>query len=117
MLKKLSLMLRLGLLLLVSAALLSGGCSTVKKWAGYGTDDEDEETVPPEAQQETVMIDGKPYVRSKNPYWLTEPQAPEYLYVEKGTEFVGAQQYPDKFPGQGHGCATGQGCGQDDPAG
>ena len=39
------------------------------------------------------MIDGKPYVRSKNPYWLSEPQAPEYLYVEKGTEFVGAQQY------------------------
>ena len=39
------------------------------------------------------MIDGKPYVRSKNPYWLTEPQAPEYLYVEKGKEFVGAQQY------------------------
>ena len=93
MLKKLSLMLRLGLLLLVSAALLSGGCSTVKKWAGYGSDDEDEETAPPEARQETVMIDGKPYVRSKNPYWLTEPQAPEYLYVEKGTEFVGAQQY------------------------
>ena len=93
MLKKLSLMLRLGLLLLVSAALLSGGCSTVKKWAGYGTDDEDEETAPPEARQETVMIDGKPYVRSKNPYCLSEPQAPEYLYVEKGKEFVGAQQY------------------------
>ena len=93
MLKKFALMLRLGLLLLVSAALLSGGCTTVKKWAGYKTDDEDEETVPPEAQQETVMIDGKPYVRSKNPYWLTEPQAPEYLYVEKGKEFVGAQQY------------------------
>jgi len=93
MLKKLSLILRLGLLLLVSAALLSGGCSTVKKWAGYGSDDEYEETSPPEAQQETVMIDGKAFVRSKNPYWLTEPQAPEYLYVEKGTEFVGAQQY------------------------
>ena len=93
MLKKLSLILRLGLLLLVSAALLSGGCSTVKKWAGYGSDDEYEETAPPEAQQETVMIDGKAFVRSKNPYWLTEPQAPEYLYVEKGTEFVGAQQY------------------------
>ena len=95
MLKKLSLMLRLGLLLLVSAALLSGGCSTVdtvKKWVGYGTDDEDEETVPPEARQETVMIDGKPYVRSKNPYWLSQANAPEYLYVEKGTEFVGAQQ-------------------------
>ena len=92
MLMKLALILRLGLLLLVSAALLSGGCTTVKKWAGYKTDDEDEETVPPEAQQETVMIDGKAYVRSKNPYWLTEPQAPEYLYVEKGKEFVGAQQ-------------------------
>jgi hypothetical protein len=92
MLKKFALMLRLGLLVLVIAALLSGGCTTVKKWAGYGTNDEDEETVPPEAQQETVMIDGKPYVRSKNPYWLSYPQAPEYLYVEKGKEFVGAQQ-------------------------
>ena len=117
MLKKLSLMLRLGLLLLVSAALLSGGCSTVKKWAGYGTDDEDEETAPPEARQETVMIDGKPYVRSKNPYYLTEPLAPEYLYVEKGREFVGAQQYADRFPGQGRRRGTGQGRGQDDPAG
>jgi hypothetical protein len=90
-------LLRLGLLLLVVAALLvAGGCSaysSVKQWAGWGSaSDEDEEMVPPEAQQETVMIDGKPYVRSKNPYWLTEPQAPEYLYVEKGTEFVGAQQ-------------------------
>ena len=85
-----TLILRLGIRLLVSAALLLGGCSTyssAKKWAGYGTNDEDEETVPPEAQQETVMIDGKPYVRSKNPYWLTEPQAPEYLYVQKGAEF------------------------------
>jgi hypothetical protein len=88
-------MLRLGLLLLVSVALLSGGCSSytkVKQWAGYGNDDEDEETVPPEAKQETVMIEGKPYIRSKNPYWLTEPLAPEYVYVEKGKEFVGAQQ-------------------------
>ena len=93
MLTKLSLMLRLGLLLLVSVALLSGGCTTVKKWAGLESDDEFEETAPPEARQETVMIEGKPYIRSKNPYWLTEPQAPEYVYVEKGTEFVGAQQY------------------------
>ena len=96
MLKKFTMMLRLGLLLLVIAALLSGGCSaykSAKQWAGYGTSDEDEETAPPEAQAETVMIDGKPYIRSKNPYWLTEPQAPEYLYVEKGTEFVGAQQH------------------------
>jgi hypothetical protein len=94
--KKFALILRLGLLLLVIAALISGGCSaysSVKKWAGLQTDEEGEETAPPEAQQETVMIDGKPYVRSKNPYWLTEPTAPEYLYVEKGTEFVGMQQY------------------------
>jgi len=90
--KKLALILRLGLLLLVSAALLSGGCTKMKKWAGYGTDDEDEETVPPEARQETVMIDGKPFVRSKNPYWLSDANAPEYLYVEKGAEFTGAQQ-------------------------
>ena len=73
--------------------MLVGGCSTVKKWAGYGSGDQDEETVPPEAQQETVMIDGKPYVRSKNPYWLSYQNAPEYLYVEKGKEYVGAQQY------------------------
>ncbi len=63
------------------------------------------------------MIDGKPYVRSKNPYWLSDANAPEYLYVEKGTEFVGAQQYLMQFPGQGHRGATGQGRGQDDPAG
>jgi hypothetical protein len=95
MLKKFTMTLRLGVLLLVIVALLSGGCSaykSVKQWAGYGTNDEEEETAPPEAQTETVMIDGKPYVRSKNPYWLTEPQAPEYVYVQKGTEFTGAQQ-------------------------
>jgi hypothetical protein len=87
---------RLGLPMLLAIVLVAGGCSaysSVKQWAGYGTSDEDEEIVPPEAKQETVMIDGKPYVRSKNPYWLTEPQAPEYLYVEKGTEFTSAQQY------------------------
>ena len=84
--------LRLGLPVLLAAALALGGCTTVKKWAGYETDDEFEETAPPEAKQETVMIEGKAYIRSKNPYWLTEPQAPEYLYVEKGKEFVGAQQ-------------------------
>ncbi|MGO8760677.1 MAG: hypothetical protein ACLQUS_01635 [Desulfobaccales bacterium] len=85
-------MLRVGFLLLVIVALLSGGCATMKQWAGYTTSDDNEETVPPEAQQETVMIDGKPYVRSKNPYWLSYPNAPEYLYVEKGKEFVGVQQ-------------------------
>jgi hypothetical protein len=84
--------LRLGVLLLVVVALLSGGCNKVKQWTGYDTGEEDEDMAPPEAQQETVMIDGKPYVRSKNPYWLTYPSQPEYLYVEKGKEFVGAQQ-------------------------
>jgi hypothetical protein len=93
MLKKLALTLQLGLLLLVSAVFLLGGCNKMKQWAGYGIDEEGEETVPPEAKQETVIIEGKPYVRSKNPYWLTYPNAPEYLYVQKGTEFVGAQQY------------------------
>jgi hypothetical protein len=95
MLKKFTMTLRLGVLLLVIAALLSGGCSaykSAKQWAGYGTSDEEEETAPPESQQETVMIDGKPYIRSKNPYWMSVQGAPEYLYVEKGTEFVGAQQ-------------------------
>jgi hypothetical protein len=88
-------LLRLGLPVLLAIVLVAGGCSgysSVKKWVGYGSDDVDEETVPPEAQQETVMIDGKPYVRSKNPYWMSVANAPEYLYVEKGSEFVGAQQ-------------------------
>jgi hypothetical protein len=94
MLKKFALMLRVGVLLLGFAILLSGGCTTVKKWAGYSPgDDEDEEMIPPEAQSETVMIDGKAYVRSKNPYWLTYPEQPEYIYVEKGTEFVSVQQH------------------------
>ena len=109
--------LRLGLPVLLAAALGLAGCATVKQWAGYGTDEEGEETAPPEAQQETVMIDGKPYVRSKNPYYLTEPQAPEYLYVEKGKEFVGAQQYLVNSLAKAVGRATGQGRGQDDSAG
>ncbi|MEW6658888.1 MAG: hypothetical protein AB1424_09530 [Thermodesulfobacteriota bacterium] len=78
------------------AVLFLNGCGawkSAKEWAGYGTTDQDEEaTVPPEAQQETVMIDGKPYIRSKNPYWLTYPDQPEYIYVEKGTEFIPMQR-------------------------
>jgi hypothetical protein len=74
--------------------MLAVGCATVKKWAGAGpTDDTDEEMAPPESQQETVMIDGKPYIRSKNPYWMSVADSPEYLYVEKGSQFVGAQQH------------------------
>jgi hypothetical protein len=92
--RKLEKSLRMGLLLLISVALLAVGCSTVKKWTGLdSSDDTDEEMIPPESQQETVMIDGKPYIRSKNPYWMSVPDSPEYLYVEKGTQFVGAQQH------------------------
>jgi hypothetical protein len=86
---------QLGLLFFL-AAILASGCGTwksVKHWAGYRSTDDEAETAPPEAQQQTVMIDGKPYVRSKNPYWLTYPDVPEYLYVPKGQEFHGLQYY------------------------
>ena len=71
------------------------GCAagtSLKNWVTGSSSNEDEDTAPPEAQQETVMIDGKPYVRSKNPYWLTYPEQPEYIYVEKGREFKGMQE-------------------------
>ncbi len=84
------------IVLLSSVSCAVTGCgawTSLKSWAGYNTGgEEDEETVPAEAQQETVMIDGKPYIRSKNPYWLTYPEQPEYIYVEKGREFKGMQQ-------------------------
>lgn len=86
-------MLKIGLGLALAAMLALGGCTTVKKMVGLEKGEGDEEILPPEAQEETVMIDGKPYVRSKNPYWLTYPNVPEYLYVEKGKEFKGMQQY------------------------
>jgi hypothetical protein len=82
-------------LTLIAVPLLNGcgAWKAAKEWAGYSTSGQDEEaTAPPEAQQETVMIDGKPYIRSKNPYWLSYQDAPEYIYVEKGTEFVTMQQ-------------------------
>ena len=87
----------LALIMLVTfLAPVSMGCgagTSLKNWVtGSNPSEEDEDTVPPEAQQETVMIDGKPYVRSKNPYWLTYPDQPEYIYVEKGKEFKGMQQ-------------------------
>ncbi|MHB9073898.1 MAG: hypothetical protein ACYC6G_10260 [Desulfobaccales bacterium] len=86
-------MLRLVVLGLLVFSLVVG-CSKVKKWTGYdNSDDTDAEMVPPESQQETVIIDGKPYIRSKNPYWMSVPDSPEYLYVQKGEQFVGAQQH------------------------
>jgi hypothetical protein len=88
------------ILSLICTALLLSGCASLtkaKNWiAGSAPEDKEleaETSTPPEAQQETVMIDGKPYVRSKNPYWLTYPNQPEYIYVEKGTEFVGFQTH------------------------
>jgi hypothetical protein len=101
MLSRIRLGLRLGLIALLAVALagvLNVGCSSspvtsVKKWVGWDKGEEDEEALPPEAKEEVVMVDGKQYVRSKNPYWLTYPEQPEYLYVEKGKEFVGMQQH------------------------
>ncbi len=94
--KSFSPLMRFGLALVLIAVLLLNGCGawkSAKEWAGYGNPDQDEEeTAPPEAQQENVMIDGKPYIRSKNPYWLTYPDQPEYIYVEKGKEFIPMQQ-------------------------
>lgn len=87
--------LTLWLFLTLTAVLLLSGCGawkSIKQWAGYGVaDDVDEPKVPPEAIQEEVVIDGKTWVRSRNPYWLTYPDQPEYIYVEKGREFVGLQ--------------------------
>lgn len=85
--------LKLGLVLALAVTLTLGGCTTMKKWVGWETGEEEGELVPPEAVEESVVIDGKTYVRSKNPYWLAYPDAPEYIYVEKGKEFVGMQQY------------------------
>ena len=86
----------LSLIMLVAfLAPVSMGCGAgtkLKNWVTGSSGEEDEDTAPPEAQQETVMIDGKPYVRSKNPYWLTYPEQPEYIYVEKGREFKGMQE-------------------------
>jgi len=91
-------MIWLATLLVLSALVLLNGCGELtkaKNWITGGAEDEDlaGETAPPEAQQETVMIDGKPYVRSKNPYWLTYPEQPEYIYVEKGKEFIPMQTH------------------------
>ena len=92
--KKLRWALHLGLVLTLAVVLALGGCATAKKWVGMDKpQDDDEAIVPPEAKQESVTIDGKPYVRSRNPYWLTYPEQPEYIYVEKGREYVGLQQH------------------------
>jgi hypothetical protein len=87
--------LKIGYVLSISLLLLAAGCTTVKKWTGMTTPDDEEvareakEASAPELAGETVVIDGKTYVRSRNPYYLTYPAEPEYIFVEKGKEFVG----------------------------
>ncbi|MDI6853803.1 MAG: hypothetical protein QME75_09420 [Deltaproteobacteria bacterium] len=86
---------RLGLAIILAVLVSNcGAWKSVKQWAGYGVGEEDAEvTAPPESQQETVMVDGKPYVRSRNPYYLILPEQSEYMYVEKGKEYKGFQDY------------------------
>ena len=81
--------------LILSAAYLSG-CTTIKKWTGLQTADDEEvareakeAATAPEAVGDTVVIDGKTYVRGRNPYYLTYPAEPEFVYYEKGKEFKG----------------------------
>lgn len=78
-----------GLLVILGLVLGLSGCARMKEWVGWPT----QEDVPPESVEETVVIDGKTYVKSRNPYYLTYPEQPEYIYAEKGTEFVGMQDY------------------------
>ncbi len=90
-------------LVIIAAVLLPAGCSGVKeKWrqvSGTRAPDADlegEATAPPEAQQEEVVIDGKTMVRSRNPYYLTMPNEPEYVYTEKGKELKTLQGMIEK---------------------
>lgn len=83
-------------LLSLAAVLAPLGCSRAKetwrKVAGTRAPDADlemEAQAPPEAMKEEIIIDGKPWVRSKNPYYLMMPGEPEYIYAEKGREFKG----------------------------
>jgi hypothetical protein len=85
-----------GLVVLLSFVLGVSGCTTVKKWTGITSPDDEEvareakeSSTPSELSGEPVVIDGKTYVRSRNPYYLTVPGEPEYVYAEKGKEFVG----------------------------
>lgn len=78
----------------VAAVLISAGCSNLKdKWRRVtgtrapDTDLEAEAKVPPESIKEEVIIDGKTWVKSRNPNYPSMPNEPEYVYAEKGKEF------------------------------
>lgn len=85
-------------ILILAAVLLPAGCSRAKeKWrqiSGTRAPDSDlegEAMAPPESRQEDVVIDGKTWVRSRNPYYLLIPNEPEYIYAEKGRELKTAK--------------------------
>lgn len=95
-----------GLFFLV--CILLSGCTTIKKWTGLQTADDEEvareakeAATAPEAVGDTVVIDGKTYVRGRNPYYLTYPAEPEYVYYEKGKEFTGLADLFSKWRGRG----------------
>src|SRR3974390_1806356 len=86
-------LLTLAVILTLAAVLVPAGCSRMKeRWRQVsGTRApashlEEEATSPPEAAKEEVVIDGKTWVRSRNPYYLTMPNEPEYVNTEKGKE-------------------------------
>jgi len=84
------------LIMLFAAVLIFVGCSKTKEtWrrlSGTRAPDPDleaEPQYPPEVRQDEIMIEGKPWVRSKNPNYPSMPGEPEYFYAEKGKEFKG----------------------------
>jgi hypothetical protein len=90
----------IGLVVIFSFMVILSGCTKVKRWTGVTSPDDAE--VAQEAREaqgspgqtgqptgDTVVIDGKTYVKSRNPYYLTYPAEPEYVYYEKGREFTG----------------------------
>jgi hypothetical protein len=85
-------------ILILAAVLLPVGCGGMKeKWrqiSGTRAPDSDlegEAMAPPESKQEVVVIDGKTWVRSRNPYYLLIPNEPEYIYAEQGKELKTAK--------------------------
>lgn len=84
------------LVLALTAGLALVGCGAAKntwrKVSGTRSPDADleaEAKAPPESIQEEIVMDGKVWVRSKNPYYNYMVGEPEYIYTEKGKEFKG----------------------------
>jgi hypothetical protein len=98
------------LILTLVAGMTLVGCSTAKnawrKVSGTRAPDpelEAEAKAPPEAAEDEVVIDGKTWVRSKNPYYLVMAGEPEYIYVQKGREFKGLTDWLAAALGRGKG--------------